>query len=147
MIPRGERRSSVRSLISPHIKDRPVQIPHWSYFFLLALEQSASRFASLSARQQEPRQGSGSRGLFIELSGLHGHRRGMCQRENASFIKARSETCSYFCQMPSRVEGFGRKHGLYGKKCTVSCPAPLPTQSPLHLHRRLDLTEHLPITV
>lgn len=60
-------------------------------FCSLALEQSMSWFASLLTRQKEPSQGSGSQGLFIELSGLHGRRRGMCQRENASLIKACSE--------------------------------------------------------
>ena len=48
-------------------------------------------FASLLTRRNEPSQGSGSWGLFIELSGFHGRRRGMCQKENASLIKAGSE--------------------------------------------------------
>lgn len=68
-----------------------------------------SRFASLLMRQKEPSQGSDSRGLFIDLSGLHGRRRGMCQKENASLIKACSKTSSYFCQMLSRDGGLGKE--------------------------------------
>lgn len=108
-----------------------------------------SWFASLLTRQKEPSQGSGSQGLFIELSGLHGCRRGMCQRENASLIKARSEMQSYFCQTLSRDEGLEENNSLHQRLhvyCSIVRPPALkPTQSPAHLHRLLDFTEHRPV--
>lgn len=116
---KGEEWSCVRRLIISQIKEERVQLPH--HFFPLALEQSISRFASLLTRQKEPSQGSGSQGIFIELSGLHGRRGGMCQRENASLIKACSEMWSYFCQTLSKMRVWNKTIALTKAPCVLCC--------------------------
>lgn len=66
------------------IKNKQVQIPRWRIFFLLFYFGTGT-VHELMCQPLDETEGAQPRirlmGLFIELSGLHGRRREMCQRE------------------------------------------------------------------